>query len=235
LRNFLLSCATLIYLSCPMAAHADAGCGPAIDRAERENNLPARILHAIGIVESGRRDPLDGQPAAWPWSVNAAGDSHTFETREQAIAFVQAAQARGIRSIDIGCMQINLMYHPNAFASLEDGFAPETNVRYATAFLLDLHQRTGDWTAAIGDYHTATPELSGDYARRVRAVMAGESPGTPLFAAAVPAIRTAAVLSASPVILTNAAARRVRVIEPGGAAPAAMLQNAARLPRVYYP
>ena len=77
--------------------------------------------------------------------------------------------------------------------------------------------------------------MSGDYARRVQAVMAGEALGTLLFAATVPTIRTAAVLSASPVILTNAAARRVRVIEPGGAAPAAMLQNAARLPRIYYP
>jgi hypothetical protein len=218
-----------------MAAQADAGCGPAIDTAERENNLPARILQAIGIVESGRRDPLDGQRTAWPWSVNAAGDSHLFETREQAIAFVQAAQARGIRSIDIGCMQINLLYHPDAFASLEDGFTPETNVRYATAFLLDLHQRTGDWAAAIGDYHSATPELSGDYARRVQAVMAGEAPGTLPFADTVPAIRTAAVVSASPVILTNAAARRVRVFEPGGVAAATMPQSAARLPRVYYP
>jgi hypothetical protein len=36
-------------------------------------------------------------------------------------------QGEGVRSIDIGCMQINLVHHPDAFGSLEAGFDPITN------------------------------------------------------------------------------------------------------------
>ena len=46
------------------------------------------------------------------------------QTRQQAVAAVQALQARGVRSIDVGCLQVNLMYHPIAFASLDDAFDP---------------------------------------------------------------------------------------------------------------
>ncbi len=35
-------------------------------------------------------------------------------------------------------MQVNLGYHPEAFASLEAAFDPRRNVAYATRFLLEL-------------------------------------------------------------------------------------------------
>ncbi len=164
----------------PSESRADDDCAPAIAATEQANlALPAGLLSAIGIVESGRRDSVTGRFAAWPWSVNAAGDSRFFATREQAIAFVQAAQASGIRSIDVGCMQINLMYHPEAFASLQDAFTPDTNVRYAARFLLDLYQRAGDWPTASGAYHSATPGLSDAYVQRVRAAFGGDIPAIP--------------------------------------------------------
>ena len=66
-----------------------------------------------------------------------------------ASAEIAALHARDVRSIDIGCMQINLMYHPGAFGSPEAGFELEANVRYAADFLRALRARTGDWTTAI--------------------------------------------------------------------------------------
>jgi hypothetical protein len=234
-RKFLpvLTATALLALACCCAARAEEGCAPAITTAERANGiLPAHILRAIGVVESGRRDPVTGQLAAWPWSVNAAGDSRVFDTRDEAIAFVRDAQARGVRSIDVGCMQVNLMYHPNAFASLEEAFTPETNVRYATAFLMDLRQRTGDWTTATGNYHSAAPGLSEDYARRVLAVLNGQP-----FAPAFPPIRTVPpVWRFSPDAQISAEARRIQIIEPGTTpVHRSILPSAAKLPHVYYP
>jgi len=212
----------------PVAPRADDDCAPAIATAQRDNqSLPAGLLNAIGTVESGRRDPATGRFAPWPWSVNAAGDSRFFTTREQAIAFVQAAQASGIRSIDVGCMQINLMYHPDAFGSLWDAFAPETNVRYAARFLLDLYQRAGDWPTASGDYHSATPGLSEAYAHRVQAAL---GPGVPAagmrdpFGNAVPAGPAALI------------ARVIMVFGPGGGREKkGVLRAVGALPPVFGP
>ncbi len=79
-------------------------------------------------------------------------------------------QAQGIRSIDVGCMQINLMHHPDAFPSLEVAFDPQANAAYAVRFLKELFAQSGDWTKATGTYHSATPDLGTDYQRKVAAV-----------------------------------------------------------------
>ena len=66
-----------------------------------------------------------------------------FPTREAAIAEVRQLRADGMRLIDVGCMQINLHHHPNAFASLEEAFDPLSNARYAAQFLTELRSATG--------------------------------------------------------------------------------------------
>jgi hypothetical protein len=131
---------------------------------------------AIARVESGRRMP-DGQFSPWPWSINAAGVDHVFETRADAIASVRQFQASGVKSIDVGCMQVNLLYHPQAFATLEQGFDPVTNAAYAAQFLRELFAQTGSWAKAIAAYHSATPELGEPYRQRVMQAMAQEVQG----------------------------------------------------------
>jgi hypothetical protein len=95
-------------------------------------------------------------------------------TRAEAVAEVQARLAAGTRSIDIGCMQINLLHHPDAFPSVDAGFDPATNVAYAVRFLRSLHARTGDWQTATMQYHSATPERGLVYHQRVMAAMTGQ-------------------------------------------------------------
>jgi hypothetical protein len=90
------------------------------------------------------------------------------------VAEVQARLAAGTRSIDIGCMQINLLHHPDAFPSVEAGFDPETNVRYAVRYLKSLFARTGDWAVATGQYHSSTPERATVYHLRVTAALTGQ-------------------------------------------------------------
>jgi soluble lytic murein transglycosylase-like protein len=79
-----------------------------------------------------------------------------------------------VRSIDVGCAQINLMYHPSAFASVEQAFDPASNADYAARFLKELRDTTagGNWMTAAGDYHSLTPELAEPYRQQVEAAMA---------------------------------------------------------------
>ncbi len=179
------------------AALPDAAlCRAAIALIEPDSHLPVGLLNAIGTVESGRFDPRTGITAAWPWAIDVAGAGALFDAPASAIAAVRSAQAAGIQSIDVGCMQINLFYHPHAFASLEEAFDPVANVRYAAGFLAALHAQTGDWGAAVAAYHSATPELGVPYAQRVAAIWpagAGFGLTAPSLLAANPSSIAAAV------------------------------------------
>ncbi|CAH0132486.1 lytic transglycosylase domain-containing protein [Roseomonas sp. CECT 9278] len=148
-------------------------CAQAIAAAEAGSGMPPGLLGAIARVETGRRTPTGGvQP--WPWSFNAAGEGRYMGSRAEAVAEVQARLAAGTRSIDIGCMQINLLHHPSAFPSVDAGFDPATNVAYAVRFLRMLHAQTGDWAQATARYHSATPERGLIYHQRVMAAMTGQ-------------------------------------------------------------
>jgi hypothetical protein len=99
----------------------------------------------------------------WPWTINAEGEGQFFQTRQEAVAAVEALQARGVQSIDVGCLQVNLMYHPDAFASLDDAFDPRINANYAAHFLNALYAGSKDWPTAAGAYHSETPALGDAY------------------------------------------------------------------------
>ncbi|NMJ40075.1 lytic transglycosylase domain-containing protein [Roseomonas sp. JC162] len=148
-------------------------CARAISAAEAGSGLPPGLLGAIARVETGRRTPTGGvQP--WPWSFNAAGEGRYMGSRAEAVAEVQSRLAAGTRSIDIGCMQINLLHHPDAFPSVDAGFEPTTNVAYAVRYLKSLYAQTGDWAQATARYHSATPERGLIYHQRVMAAMSGQ-------------------------------------------------------------
>jgi hypothetical protein len=148
-------------------------CRAAIRSAERAAGIPEHLMAAIGRVESGRRG-ADGVVNPWPWSINAEGQDFVYETKAQAIAGVQAQQAKGIQSIDVGCMQVNLLYHPAAFATLDQAFDPAENARYAARFLVQLKAQTGAWEKATAWYHSANADLGEPYQRKVMAVLPEE-------------------------------------------------------------
>jgi hypothetical protein len=136
---------------------------------ERTERLPARMMGAIAVVETGRPDATTGTLRPWPWTINAEGQGFFFASKQQAIDTVRSLQARGVRSIDVGCMQVNLMFHPGAFASLDQAFDPGANARYAARFLTALRGAKTDWPAAIAAYHSETPALGAAYRQLVLA------------------------------------------------------------------
>ena len=151
----------------PLASPAQL-CESAIVATERTAHLPARMMSAIAVVETGRPD-ASGALRPWPWTINAEGQGYFFATKQQAIDAVRGLQGRGVRSIDVGCMQVNLMFHPDAFASLDQAFDPDSNARYAARFLTALHAAKNDWPAAIAAYHSETPAVGAAYRRLVLA------------------------------------------------------------------
>ncbi len=162
-------------LAAPSSQNELGACRTASLAAERAEAIPDRLMHAIGIVESGRRDS-SGVLAPWPWTINAEGVGSYYATKAEAIAAVNALRARGVRSIDVGCMQVNLVHHGDAFASLDEAFDPAANARYAARFLRRLLAQTGSWPAATAGYHSLTPELGGPYARKVLAILSAPEP-----------------------------------------------------------
>lgn len=163
----------LLGLAAPARAQGNAAedpwtaCRRAILAAEPRSSLPPGLLLAIALVESGRSDPRSGRFEPWPWSLNVEGEGRAPPSLAAAAAEVAALQAAGRRSIDIGCMQVNLLHHPEAFPDVPTGLRPEANIRYAILFLKSLHGRFGNWAEAIANYHSADAERGANYHRRV--------------------------------------------------------------------
>jgi soluble lytic murein transglycosylase-like protein len=162
----------------PSAAGSKDLCAGAVGPQESRSGIPKKLLTAISLVESGRWDAETGKGVAWPWTVTAEGKGRFFPTKAAAIAAVRRLQARGVTSIDVGCMQVNLHYHPSAFASLDEAFDPGRNVAYGAKFLSDLKRDHGNWQQAVQHYHSSSPERRIPYQRKVYAAWRGAAAET---------------------------------------------------------
>ncbi len=197
-------------------ARASGGCERAAQGAERDFGLPAGVLRAIGRVESGRADPLTGRISATPFAIDADGAALFPASAAEAVGQVRALTARGVRSIDVGCFQMSLLYHPDAFATLDQAFDPAANARAAAAFLARLHAESGDWGDAIARYHSADPARGGPYREAVLAAWHGGA---------------GAVAARGPARMPGLVFAGVQVFVPGGPPGPAR----AGLPRVFTP
>ena len=151
-----------------VAVEDGALCLAAAREAGVEYDVNLDLLHAISAVESGRWDNLQNRYVAWPWTVNVRGKGYYFASRQEAVDAVKDFQAKGIKSIDVGCMQINLKYHGKAFKSVDEAFDPIKNVRYSAKFLRRLYSRNGNsWKKAAKRYHSSNPVLGEAYTQRL--------------------------------------------------------------------
>lgn len=142
-------------------------CQQAVKHAEVSRALPRNLLAAISFAESGQWDAEKQEIIAWPWTVTSGGKGHYFPHKQAAIAFVRDLQRQGVRNIDVGCMQVNLHYHGDAFDGLEAALDPKTNTLYAAKFLAQLHRDKKSWSEAIRRYHSGDPERGNAYRERV--------------------------------------------------------------------
>lgn len=130
---------------------------------ERQHGIPTHLLAAIATTESGRWHNGLKMSLPWPWTVNAEGKGFYLSSKQEAIHKVNSLRAQGIKSIDVGCMQVNLMHHPDAFANITQAFDPQYNVAYAAKFLKSNYDESGSWKKAAADYHSRTPSRGNPY------------------------------------------------------------------------
>jgi len=144
-------------------------CENAAIKFETEYNIKKHMLETITNVETGQWNEDLQRRVAWPWTVNARGKGYYFASKEEAVNHVKLLQKRGIKSIDVGCMQINLKYHPDAFETVEEALDPETNVEYAAKFLKRLYKSAGnDWMKASMMYHSKKPYRAKRYGKKIK-------------------------------------------------------------------
>jgi soluble lytic murein transglycosylase-like protein len=149
-------------------------CSSALRTAEQKYRTPPGLLDAIARAESGRRVTGAKTLQPWPWALNVDGRGLYFATKEQAIAWTRKALERGSNATDVGCMQVDLQFHPSAFQTLEEAYDPETNADYAARFLVSLYESMGaNWFVAAGLYHSRSPDLARQYRDQITAVSAG--------------------------------------------------------------
>lgn len=150
------------------SATLSAACTRAAEEASRRSGVPISVLKAISYNESGRK--VEGGFGPWPWTVNMEGAGHFFDTFAEARSYVAKEYARGARSFDVGCFQINYRWHGEAFDSIDQMFEPLANAMYAARFLGELYAETGSWNAAAGAYHSRTKVYADRYTARFASV-----------------------------------------------------------------
>ena len=150
------------------AAQQSELCAVALRQAEQRYHLPPALLASIARAESGRPITSLTDVRPWPWTIDADGTGLFLDSKAAAIAWMRATGARH-SFVDVGCMQVDLHYHPDAFTSMEDAFDPAANADYAARLLVDLYrgEAGGSWDIAVGLYHSHTPLLAAEYRDRV--------------------------------------------------------------------
>jgi len=125
---------------------------PAYQLATHHKGVPAEVLYAIALQESGT--VLRGKLIPWPWTLNIAGKPYRFAQREAACsALLRATREVGAKSVDAGLGQINLGWNGEHFAHPCEALDPYRNLAVATALLSEHKTAENDWTTAAGLYH----------------------------------------------------------------------------------
>jgi len=118
-----------------------------------EQGVPASILYAVALAESGTVVDPSRHIRPWPWTLNVSGQGRFFPSRQAASEALHAELAAGRESVDIGLMQVNWRYHKDRLASPTRALDPYHNLRVAARILRGCYQRREDWWEAVGCYH----------------------------------------------------------------------------------
>ena len=157
--NVLVLIAGLI-ISLTSTVHANSKehlkCSQFFSKYERQYLLPSRLLKAIAMQESGKWNKDYQKKVPWPWTMNVRGKGYYFDSKAEAMKKFQHYRSQGIKSIDVGCMQVNMKYHGSHFNNYNQAFDPEYNIRYSAILLRKLYKKYGSWKVAVANYHAGS-------------------------------------------------------------------------------
>ena len=128
------------------------------DQVAQEHGLDPILLYSVSLRESGFSPASKRsfqQP--WPWAICYEGGSFFAKNKKEAEHKLRELKNSGYTSIDVGLMQINLLWHKDKIAPNTDIFDPLTNLRIGAKILKNaLNSCKGDLVTGIGRYHTWT-------------------------------------------------------------------------------
>ncbi|MFJ4443347.1 transglycosylase SLT domain-containing protein [Pseudomonas sp. NPDC089422] len=124
----------------------------AYQRVARHSGVPANVLFAVALQESGIS--LRKRRLPWPWTLNIAGRGRYYASSGEACrALLKAQLHTRTERIDVGLMQLNLGYQQRHYQQPCELLDPARNLTVA-ATILRQHRRIGEsWIPAIGRYH----------------------------------------------------------------------------------
>ena len=138
-------------------------------------NVPADILYAVALAESGRS--YKGEFLPWPWALNIDGQSLYCQSQREATMLATAAINRR-QLVDLGLTQVSWRWHRQRFTRIDDALVPMLNLKAGAAILREQYEVSGDWWQAVGRYHDPGQDdksLSSaeQYRRRVKRLWQG--------------------------------------------------------------
>lgn len=142
-----------------------AACLEATRRAERIHGVPAGLITAIALAESGLH----------AHALSIGGRAHYPETREEARTLLASA---GGRSVMAGCVQVNARVHARGSDWPLD---PMMAADWAGGMMARWARETGSWPEALRRWHGGSPASTQRLVCRVRAKLEVTNPASDLF------------------------------------------------------
>jgi hypothetical protein len=162
-----VACAIFVCLA-PGGTHANGMPPPAYQSAAHTHGVPANVLFAIALQESGML--LRGRLIPWPWTLTVAGRPYRFANRTEACEAIRRALLHFPPTrIDVGLGQINVGFHGHRVAHPCALLDPYQNLALTARILHEHYTLAEDWVIAIGYYHRpAGGERAEHYRRAVQ-------------------------------------------------------------------
>ena len=142
----------LILLLAALSIDASQSVPPGYRQVAHQAHIPAELLYAVALTESGTQLTRDVHP--WPWTLNVDGTSYRYATQHDACtALTQFLHTRNPRRIDAGLGQINIGWNGDRFATPCDVLEPYRNLSITAELLYQHYQKQQNWLNAAGRYH----------------------------------------------------------------------------------
>ena len=135
--------------------------------------VDVNTLYGIALQETGIQWS-DGTFRPWPWSlcVNKSQNgilkgAYRFNTKQDAQRALINMLDKGVNNVDVGLMQINVMWNGHRVKDKASLLEPSVNLTVAASILKDVNNSQQAYDA-VGKYHSFNTERGLAYANRVK-------------------------------------------------------------------
>jgi len=171
MRYFIL----LLFIIPPICGHADSNVlqRSLWAKAAKAAGVHPNTLYGIALQETGTKWD-DGTFRPWPWTIyvnkgNASIKSgpYRYATKEAAIKSLTSMLDQGINNIDVGLMQVNILWNGHRVGDKTLLLEPSVNIVVAAGILKDV-SIGGDLRLAVARYHSFKAGRGAAYSKKVK-------------------------------------------------------------------